>query len=63
MPGILVNKARKKAKKVKGNAGQMKKLKELQAVTKQLDKRSKESERLFDKQRKLKGQLGIDPFS
>ncbi len=52
----------KKAQKVSGNTRQMKKLKELQGVTKQLEKRSKESSRLFDKQRKLKEQLGLDPF-
>jgi len=52
----------KKAKKVSGNPGQMKKLKELQSVTKTLEERSKTSEKLFVKQRKLKQQLGIDPF-
>lgn len=52
----------RKAKKVSGSSGQMKKLKELQGVTKQLEKRSVESGKLFDKQRKLKEQLGIDPF-
>jgi len=52
----------RKAKKVSGNANQMKKLKELQGVTKELDKRSKVSGELFDRQRKLKEQLGLDPF-
>ena len=52
----------KKAKKVTGNSNQMKKLKELQSVTKQLEERSKTSEKLFIKQQKLKEQLGIDPF-
>jgi len=52
----------KRAKKVAGNANQMKKLKELQSVTKTLEQRSKVSGKLFDKQRKLKEQLGLDPF-
>ena len=52
----------RKVKQVSGNAKQMKKLKELQGVTKELEKRSKVSGKLFDKQRKLKEQLGLDPF-
>lgn len=52
----------KKAKKVSGGPKQMKTLKELQRVTKQLEERSKTSGKLFDLQRKLKEQLGIDPF-
>lgn len=52
----------KKAAKVSGNSNQMKKLKELQSVTKELDQRSKVSSKLHDKQRKLKEQLGLDPF-
>ncbi len=59
---IAVPRTPKKAKKVSGNSNQMKKLKELQSVTKQLEERSKTSSKLFDKQRKLKEQLGLDPF-
>ena len=60
--GISAPRTPRKAKKVSGSANQMKKLKELQGVTKELEKRSKVSGALFDKQRKLKEQLGLDSF-
>jgi len=60
--GISAPRQTRKAKKVSGSANQMKKLKELQGVTKQLEERSKVSGKLFDRQRKLKEQLGLEPF-
>ena len=50
----------KKTKEVKGNTNKLKKLNELQKVNKELEKRSKVSGALFDKRRKLMGQLGMD---
>ena len=57
----------KKAKQVTGNATKIKKLAELKKVTKEIDqahktdmKRFERSDKLFNKARKLKQQLGID---
>ena len=56
----------KKAKRITSEKGQMKALRELQSVNKQLDARQKTldarfrvSDKLFDKRRKLQEQLGI----
>ncbi len=63
MPGaglIVDNKPRKKARQVKGARAQAAKLKELKAVTKEIETRFKTSDKLFDKKQRLKEQLGID---
>ncbi len=57
---IQDNKPRKKARQVKGSKAQMAKLKELKAVTKEIETRFKTSNKLFDKKQRLKEQLGID---
>lgn len=57
----------KKAKRVTGNKPKLKALKELQQVNAQVKKefgpdtkREKRLDKMFDKQRKLREQLGID---
>ena len=57
---IQDNKPRRKAAVVKGNKAQMAKLKELKAVTKEIETRFKTSDKLFDKKQRLKEQLGIE---
>lgn len=67
MPGVIGNKARKKAPMVKGDKMKVKKLGELKKVKGQLDKifkadqkRFEKNDKLFTKQRKLEEQLGIE---
>ncbi len=67
MAGLLRDSSRKKAKQVTGNANKIKKLGELKKVNKQIgqlhkadNKRFEANEKLFDKSRKLREQLGID---
>lgn len=68
MPGDIVVglKQPKKAKRITSERGQMKALKDLQGVNKEIEAREKTldarfrvSQKLFDRRRKLQEQLGI----
>ena len=56
-----VNPRKSNVKKVSGDKAKLSKLQQLKNVTKEIEERFKVSEKLFDKKRKLKQQLGIDP--
>lgn len=60
--GVVIDQRPKKAKMVTGDKARIKKLDELQAVTKEIEERFEVSEKLFEKKRKLKEQLGIEIF-
>ena len=59
MARITVDKPRKKAKAVSGDKNKLRKLAELKKVNKELDKRFTVSDKPFQRQAKLKEQLGI----
>jgi len=61
--GIEIDNRPKKQKMATGDKAKLRKLDELQAVTKEIEERFEVSEKLFVKKRKLKEQLGIEIFS